>query len=56
MEDNDDIDSYRLKKIKILSTEFLINLSAEQVHHLYELDTEIAIDNAARKIIMDYYN
>lgn len=56
MDENEDIDSYRIRKIKILSTEFLINLSAEQIHHLYELDTEIAIDNAARKIIMDYYH
>lgn len=55
MDENEDIDSYRIRKIKILSTEFLINLSSEQILHLYELDTEIAIDNAARKIIMDYY-
>lgn len=44
---------YRKRKLKMLD-EFCIKLSDAEMYHLYELKTEIAIDNFCIRMVRKY--
>lgn len=46
-------EKYINAKVKMLEKEFKIRLTYAEKSHLDELKTQVAIDNAIRKIIMD---
>jgi hypothetical protein len=47
-----DIKKYIKAKIKFLESEFNMKLIEEEISHLYELKTEIAVDNYIHDLFM----
>ena len=48
--------SYRKKKIKMLNRDFCITLTDEELSHMNELTSEIAIDQFSLTIINNHWN
>lgn len=43
---------YKREKVRMLTEDFLIRMTADEKEHLYILSNEIQVDNYARKLIM----
>lgn len=46
------IKTYIKQKIKMLRQEFCMNLTTSEIAHLYELKTEVAVDNYVQDLFM----
>jgi len=47
-----ELKKYIKEKIRMLTKEFHFNLTNEELHHFYELKTEVAVDNYAHDIFV----
>lgn len=48
--------TYRKMKLKMLSRDFCITLTQEELDHVNELTSEIAIDNFCISVINNHWN
>lgn len=46
---------YRKAKLDLLKKDFRIDVTAEEEAHVYELESEIAVDRYCRKIINNHW-